>query len=152
MKLEFREKFSLEIPLKDGTEEVITGTIREFTKAEKRELETFEKDIKAKTKTLRKKANKLDRLNESLERQKTTLSEEEIENKYNEIDALDDEVSALTDEIKPDNILLEAFRKRFELTIDSDKKDRLKQICEDFGYEKVFKVIYKDIEEKKPKE
>ena len=35
------EKFSLEIPKQDGTEDTITGTIRELTKKEQKEFKSM---------------------------------------------------------------------------------------------------------------
>lgn len=152
MKLDFREKFTLEIPLQDGTEEVIKGTIREFTKTEQKEIEASLQGEKDSLKKLNKLIRKGTRLEEKINRRKETLEDEALDALYDELDIITDEIETLSESVKEEDIALKGFRIRFDKTINSDKKDKLKNICEEHGYQIVFKTIAKDVEEKKPKE
>lgn len=151
MKLDLRSEFSLEIPLKDGTEEVITGTVRELTKVEQKEIKALFKEDEQKAKTIKKLIKKAERFTDKLEREKSTLTDEELEIRYENQDKLEEEVEAKTNELNDTDLFTKGLKVRFEKTIESAQKDRLKQICDDFGYDKIFQVISKDIEEKKAK-
>lgn len=165
MKLTFKDPFSLEIPLTDGQEDIITGTVRQLNKKEIKEIDAGFEEIKKKakylekkTKVFEKKSKKLIRIEKKIEHFKD-LTIEKVEAEYllieafeTELDAIEAQMEPLIEELDNSTHIIDTQRKRFDLTIVSERKSDLKKICEDIGYEKVFKVISEDIEAKKPKD
>ena len=151
MKLELRQKFTIETDI-SGVEEIYTGTIRELTKKEQKEIEQTFKENESKQKELSK-LNKKRRIATLKIEQKEELKEyDDLQSLVDELDAIDEKIEILATELNKNEILTNALRARFEQTVKSDRKEELKQIAEDFGYEVIFQTITKDIEEGKLKD
>ena len=149
MKLQLRQKFTVETDI-SGNEEIYSGTIRELTKKETKQIEQSFKENETKQKQLSK-LNKSRRiLTLKIEKKEELKDYDDLQELVDQLDALDEEIEARTTELNKNEILTNALRTRFDATIQSDRKAELKQIAEDFGYEIVFQTITKDIEEKKP--
>ncbi len=151
MKLVFTDKFSLEIPLENGQEEVIKGTVRELKKSEQKEIKAIYKEDKLKEKTLNKLIKEASRFEEKFERDKPNLTEDQIKSGFERLDKYEQDIEEQTENLNSDEMIFKGLRIRFDKTIVSDKKDRLREICEEFGYPKVYEAINRDIEEKKAK-
>ncbi len=149
MKLTFNEKFSLEIPLENGTEEIITGTIRQLKRSEDKQLLAIYEPTQKKENELQKLITSTKQFKEKFDLNKSNLSSEEFEKAYNKINENESQIEKLTRDLNVQETILAGHRFKFDKTIISEQKERLKQICEDFGYPKVFDTIEKDIEEKK---
>ncbi len=149
MKLVFTDKFSLEIPLENGQEEIITGTVRELKKSEQKEIKAIYKEDKQKEKKLNKLIKEASRFAEKFERDKPKLNEAEIKGGFDRVDKYEEDIEEQTEALNSDETILKGLRLRFDKTIESEQKDRLREICEEFGYPKVYEAINRDLEEKK---
>ncbi len=146
-KLVFKDKFNLEIEVNNEQIETITGTVRELRKTEQKELQTLFKEDKKKEKELNKLIKEATRFEEKFNKNKDTKSEEQIEAGYEKLDKYEEDIEEQTQTLNSDEMRLKGFRLRFDKTIESDKKDRLKAICEEEGYIKVFEAINRGVQE-----
>ena len=143
MKLLLSQPFSIEIPTEGKKDEVITGTLRDFTKAEKAKFKkTFKKNTD-KSKDIKRKLRELKRLED--ENKKGTL--EDIEKIYQ----LEDEIEKETELVNNQDIVEAAAKDRFNTCVESPKKDRLTELSDSVGYVALLEVMIKDIAEKKKK-
>lgn len=151
MKLELRQKFTIETDI-SGVEEIYTGTIRELTKKEQKEIEQTFKENEAKQKALSKLNKKRRILTLKIEQKEEIKEYDDLQSLVDDLDTLDEQIDTLATELNKNEILTNALRARFEQTVKSDRKEELKVIAEDFGYEVIFQTITKDIEEGKQKD
>lgn len=151
-KLVFREKFELEVPLQNGDIKTFTGTVRELTKQEVNEFQGKAKESKTLLRNIDKKRKQFERLKEKIDRNKDKWTESEIEQHYQEFDRLEEEVISMSEELENSTIVEEAFKARFEKTVECEEMSELIQVCEKYSYEKVIKTIAEDVEGKKPKD
>jgi len=137
MKLLLEQPFSIEIPTEGKEDEVITGTIREFTKAEKAKFKkSFKKNTDA-SKSIKRKLRDLKRL------------EAEKEKDTEKIYQLEDEIEDITESINSEDIIENAAKERFSICVKSPDIKRLEELSESVGYTTLLEVIVKDLAEKK---
>lgn len=148
MKLTIREPFSLE--LEDET--VLSGTIRELTKKEAKELKAKFKDSDIQQKELQKLNKQKNRLLIDSEIAKDEKNYDELKAILDRLDNLDQLIETKSEEINESDIVQGMLRERFNLTVKSDQIEQITQLAEDFGYTLILQTIAKDLEEKKPKE
>jgi len=144
MKLVFIEEFELEVG-----EESYKGTLRDLTKKERKDNEKKQKkalDLIKKSDKLVKEINSLnsrkeikEKLNEWSECEKLLL---EVDEKHNELEETNSQ-------LENKNFNEDVFKDRLELSLGGDDKKTIMEIGEEYGYQKVFETIQKDIMEKK---
>lgn len=155
MKLLLQDKFTLEIPKEDGTFENIDGSLRKLLKNEEKQLKLDFKEIEDLTSKGLKLVRKTNKLIAKKERYDKFLTEENVA----KIDIIDEEIDSLEKEIDTIETALRAkgdsdiqIKKRLELSLGAENKERILQLCQTHGYSVVFSAIEEGIAEKKPKE
>ena len=140
MKLTLNQPFSIEIKTDGKEDEIIIGTLTPLTKKQQKE---FEKDFK-KNADLAKKLQKATRsLNRNIEKIEKNNSSD-YEAKYK----LEDEIELLMEQLSTLDTEETTAEKRFELSVESESKDRLIELSDIVGYRQIMTVISKDINEK----
>ena len=123
MKLILNNPFTIEIPADGKEDEVLTGTIRDFTKQEKADFKKAFKKNADKSKNIQRKLKELKRLNEKIEKDTESLNSEDI--------------------------LENAAKERFEICVQSKDDTRLQELSDQVGYVALLEVMVKDVAEKK---
>lgn len=137
MKLTLDVKIPLEILEGGKTKEKLEVFYRDFTREEKKERE----ELVAKFTKLFKQANKLQKKEESLNRKiklnekigdfkKALKLEEEKDKLHEEMEALSEQI----EELGGDDFKEELAKKRFDLLVSGDDKEKLREYCEIKGY------------------
>jgi len=134
MKLLLKQPFTLEVPHEDGTEEVLTGTFSPLTKTQLKEFRKLFKPNQDASDLLRKTQKQLRR-----------LKDKDLTKKYE----LEDEIEALIKKITNFDTDEETAKERIRLSVESDDMKRIDEIADLLGYNEVFAVILKDIEDKR---
>ena len=132
MKLLLKQKFSLEIPTDAGDDEIIEGTLAPLSK---KQFKDFQLHFK-KNKDLSDELKKLQKIYRRAEKDKARYKiEDEIEELNNTLSNLDTEE--------------QTSKYRFDLSVTSNKLDRLHEIASLIGFNSLLASIIKDIEEEK---
>jgi phenylalanyl-tRNA synthetase alpha subunit len=141
MKLLLKQPFSLEIPHENGEDEILTGTLAPLNKKQLKEFKThFKKDQDL--------SNKLSDLSRELSRLEDKARHDgkvDLDKKYK----LEDKIRVLSKELKDLNTEETTAKKRFDLSVESEYLDRIKEIAEFLSYREVLDVIINDIEDRK---
>jgi hypothetical protein len=143
MKLQLNNPFTIEI---DGTDEVIEGTIRELTKTEKEEVKKMYTKSEKDSKKLKKLTRKLQRLETELDIEEDKKTKRSLLIEKSE---LEDEIDVLSDSLNVQDLADMLITTRIERCVDSKQKDRILELCEIVGAQRVFEVILKGVEEYK---
>lgn len=151
MKLLINEPFSLEIPLADGGEDIVTGTYKEFSPAIKKIIQDTFKEESDKAKAGAKKSKKFQKLYSRLERWEadTTKSNDDIDKLQDEVFELEEEINQLSEEINEAKTEEKTYIKRIELQFNQEIHEKIKNLCKHVGYVKLFDTVAEDINEKK---
>ena len=160
--LEIQDKFTIEVPSKNGENEIIEGYLAPVSKQ-------FLKDIKKKydkqtkeAQKLKKENNELIRLNQKISNLDKQIEASESEEKLQllkEQQALTELAYELSDKVEEASIKMQEFDpyeakafEHIENRVTSDKQKRIVELCESYGYALILNTINKDIEEGKQKE
>lgn len=147
MKLTINQPFELEY-----NEDVFTGTVRELTKAESKQLKAESKIAEVHEKKLNKLNKKKARANADIQIAEKLEEYEKLTPLLDKLEEIEDEIETLNENFDYEENLQTILRKRFDITVKSDKIQEIKKLAEDFGYQLVLATIAKGAEEKKPKE
>lgn len=163
-KLKFTDNFTIEVPLQDGTFDIIKGRLLPATKQ-------FEKDLKLKYEDNTNEAKKLQKLNKKLIRLNQEIDNlnqraeykagddkvallETIQLKLNEAYVLSDEVEQLNEtlqEFDPQEVrATEHINARVKC--DEENQRKIDAVVGKYGYKIVFDTILEDIETGKQKQ
>jgi len=140
--MKFVEFEPFELEFKD---DIFTGKLREPTKKEVKQLEKLSmrskhKEIEAALRSHR----KLTRLMELAAKVGDHEKEEKLQIELYSLDESIEKLNEQLEKVNPDMI----FKKRLELTMESDFYSEIMELGELYGYEKVFNTILEDISER----
>jgi len=145
-KIKIVEDFTLEVG-----DKVYKGTFTDLNKEQKAILKKESKKVKSQMDTLQKLTARV----EAVERRVSIL--EKLE-KWDEVLELEKEKEKLTEEqaklietIEENDGIESIFKKRLELSIQSDEKEDILQLGKQYGYQNVFNTILEDVEENRKK-
>jgi hypothetical protein len=146
MKLSLDIKIPLEIQEGGKTKEKLEVFLREFTKQEKKDMEELMLKFKKLFKKLNKLSNKetsLDKkieLNEKLEKYEKALKlTDEKEKISEEIEQISEDI----EELGGEDFEEEMAKKRFDLLISGNDKEKLREYCEIKGYSFIMQLLDK---------
>jgi len=145
-KIKIAEDFVLEVG-----DKTYKGTFTDLSKEQKAILKKESKKVKSQMDTLQKLTARV----EAVERRISIL--EKLE-KWDEVLELEKEKEKLTEEqaklietIEENDGIEAVFKKRLELSIQSDEKEEILQLGEQYGYQNVFNTILEDVEQNRKK-
>jgi len=144
-------KFITERPFSiEFGEETLLGMYREYTKPEQKQIiKEFESDS-----LQEKELNKIKKRHSELQLELKIYEDDKemLAATYEKFKLCTRDLEEKTKVVEDLNISERGMVKRFEMCVTSDKKDRIKELAETYGYESIFKTIYEDLEEKKKKD
>lgn len=150
MKLELTQKFSLEVSGEEYEDSTITGYIKPITKKQQKELKQSFKEEQKEAKVLQRKSILLQRFAIEVSKAESN-NDESIKTLYKTLDKMTLDVENLTEKIQENNVKEKMAESLFNARVNSDNIEKLKEICDIVGYDKVLETIQKDIDEGKSK-
>lgn len=144
MKLQFNDKFTLEITTGES-ENTIVGFLKRLTKKQ-------EQDIKTKFKKEYATIEKIGELAKKAQREKLRSelnNTSDVEDVKKQSSDLLDKLYELQDGIDESKFKEDIAKFRFDLSVESTQMEELLSLTNDYGYSFVLEMISKDIAEKK---
>jgi len=140
MKLRLQYDFTLEVG-----EDTYSGTFIDLTKKQIKEIDSL--SPKKALKEANKITAKVTRLNAKIDNAKELDEPKKIAGYYTKLDALEAKLEPLMDEVDSYDIE-EVYKVRIQLSIGGGDKEKVLEVGEEYGYQRVFDTIMKDIAEK----
>ncbi len=144
MKLQFNDKFTLEITSGES-EQTITGFLKRLTKKQ-------EQDIKAKFKKEYATIEKIGELAKKAQREKLRSelnNTSDVEDVKKQSSELLDKLYELQDGIDEAKFREDIAKFRFDLSVESAQMEELLSLANDYGYSFLLEMINKDVTERK---
>ena len=148
MKLKIKHFFTLEHE-ENGNEIEIKGYVRELTKVERKELKSMFKEEESKEKKLQELSRINKKLNIDLKKAEEDMDYAVAKDVNDKLEKLNSDFETIKAELDNADILEKALKARFEKTVISDDKDKLRELAEAYGYELILQTINEDIQAKK---
>jgi hypothetical protein len=145
-KIIFKQTFTLEVG-----EETYTGTLNDLSKSQKTEFEKISKKVKGETESLQKILLQIEKVDRRIFILEKLDKWDEILELEKEKEVLIEEQSKLISTLNDGKGMDDIFKKRLELSLDSDDKDKILAAGKEYGYQNVFNTILQDIEDNKAK-
>lgn len=144
MKLVFQDDFTLEVG-----EKSYTGTLRELTKKERKDIESKQKAAITIVKKADALVSKIDVSKKRSELKEKMGEWSEAEKLVLSIEKDTQALAKLNAELSEKDFEEEIFKYRIELSLDGDDKKDILALCDEYSYKRVFETIQKDVLEKK---
>lgn len=152
MKLKLKHFFEIEYDNENGQTVVLKGYSKELTKKQSQKL----KDIFKEDEELEKKLNSMLQIRKDLEIEMAIANSkenfDEVKSLNERLKKLDFDYSELERNMSGADLLEKGLMARFDMTIEGEDKEAIKELAETYGYKLIFETINKDIEEKKHKD
>lgn len=145
-KLIFEQNFTLEV----GNDKY-DGVLHDLTRDQKTSFDKINKQKKDDSFTLSKKAKQVTKLARKIEVKENLQKWEEVEALETEKEKLEEEIEKLSEKLSDPKPIEDMFKKRIELSVESDDKDAILDAGKKYGYQNVFQTILQDIEERAKK-
>jgi len=145
-KIIFKQTFTLEVG-----EETYTGTLNDLSKSQKTEFEKISKKVKGETESLQKILLQIEKVDRRIFILEKLDKWDEILELEKEKESLIEEQSKIIATLNDGKGMDDIFKKRLELSLDSDDKDKILAAGKEYGYQNVFNTILQDIEDTKAK-
>jgi len=146
MRLEIEKEFSIEVG-KDS----YSGVFKDLTKKQQKTIFKkfdLEKKQEKELRKLRKTYSKNERLIKLYESNKELEKAISLEDKN---DAISENIEKIFDKLNDDDAIEDMFKSRLELSIFGNDKEDILKIGLNYGYERVYETITRDIREKNEK-
>ena len=145
-KLIFEKEFELEVG-----EKTYTGVLHDLTKTQSQAFEKTNKQKIDDNKILQKKVKELTKIDRKIQVKEKLEKWDEVEALEEHKENLETEVEALTEKLSDPKPIEAMFKKRIEMSVESDDMDEILQAGAAHGYQNVFQTILQDIEDKTEK-
>lgn len=145
-KLIFEQNFTLEVG-----DDKFDGVLHDLTKSQKLSFDKINKQKKDDNKALTKLAKQVTKLGRKIDVKEKLEKWEEVEVLEAEKEKVEAEVEVLSEKLSDPKPIEDMFKKRLEMSVESDDKDKILEAGKDYGYQNVFQTILQDIEERAAK-
>jgi len=142
-KLKFKQDFELEVG-----DDVYIGTLKDLTKAERKQFEEDNKSRKDDNNKLQKLLKQIKKTKRKIEVSEKLEQWDKVDTLENKLDDLEASFEELSEKIENPAYIEEMFKLRIKMSVESKDKEKILSIGEQYGYQKVFNTILEDVSEK----
>ena len=140
----FENEFSLEVG-----NNVYTGTLRELTKLEKKEIDKANKSKKDQNDKLGKVLKETSRVQRKIDIAEKQDDWNKVESLNETLCELEKESATLADALDDNSTIEKLFKRRLEKSLTSDDKKTILALGGQYSYERLFMTILEGVREKK---
>lgn len=145
-KLLFKKDFTLEVG-----EEFFKGVFNDLNKSQKAEFEKSNKQKKSDNKKLQGLVRDLKKIARKIEVKEHLEKWDEVETLEEQKEVLESSTERLTEKLADPALIEAMFKKRIEISVESDDLDKILSAGEFYGYQNVYNTILQDIEDRQSK-